>query len=90
MVGARKSLGVGETMYCVRGGAYRTTITKEKAEGFLQNPGEVLRDAPFTAVAASTYGQPINQLDKVYTGDLVLEGANGAILQEGVLLASLS
>ena len=87
---ARDVVKVGETVYCLRGRVYRTIITKEKAEGFLQNPGEVPRDAPFTVVAASTYGKPIDQLYRALTGDLVLEGANGAILQEGVFLVSLS
>jgi len=86
---ARDVVKVGDTVYCLRGRVYRTTITKEKAESFLQNPGEVLLDYPFMVVAASIYGKPIDQIDRALTGDLVLEGTNGAILEEGVFLVSL-
>lgn len=77
-------------MYGGRGRVYQTVITDEQANSLLQSVGEVLLEYPFTVIGASIYGKSINHLSRVLPGEGVLEGANGAILQEGMLLVSRS
>lgn len=84
------TVGVGETVYCLRGRVYHTTIQNDQTESVLQTPGEVLLEYPFRVVAAFTYGKPIDQFFAMLTGDMVLEGTNGEILQKGVFLVNLS
>jgi len=77
-------------VYGGRGRVYQTVITDEQANSLLQSVGEVLLEYPFTVIGASIYGKSINHLSRVLPGEGVLEGANGAILQEGMLLVSRS
>ena len=79
----------GGRLYAAPGRSYKTVIENKRAESILVDPGVVSLDQPFTVMSVSIYGRDIDELGKGYTGEIVLEGEDGDLLKENMLLVKL-
>ncbi len=85
---ALESIGLGERIHGLLDRVYLSTIHTDFVERDIVRLGEVSLES-FLIVEISTYGKNIDRLYPVMTGDLLLEGEHGNILEKATYLVTL-
>lgn len=83
---ALRTITVGDTVFGARGKSYKIIHEQDSMSGVPLETEHSLELRPFVVIAVSTYGVEIDALDRGLTGDVVLQGREGEVLEETKLL----
>ena len=79
----------GERTWRLRGRAYNDIRIGD--EVFVETArGDISQSQPYRVIAISTYGQEVEELSRMLTGDLIVQGDNCPLLRQGTMLVSIA
>lgn len=86
---AWQTIKVGDIVHCAVGRTYRLICNEDGIDSILVETDKPPVLQPFVVISISTYGREIEQIDRGITGDLIVKGEYGSLLQDTQLLVTL-